>query len=150
MFDIRDMTQQQLPWTGLSIWLVQTQMCRLKFMKKWTSYLVSPLQHILEDMQLWKLRIFLPLLLDKIQHNIWFVIGGSDRPASMNDLKEMRYLECCIKVKYIKNRLYSTATELWDFHLPSSFSVFTVMEVYAYPGKNDHFVLVLYGKGVAI
>jgi hypothetical protein len=25
-------------------------------------------------------------------------LGGSDRMATMDDLKEMKYLECCIKV----------------------------------------------------
>lgn len=100
MFDIRDMTQQRLPWTGLSIWLVLIQMSRLKFTKKWTSYLVSPLQYISEQMQLKIKNILTSVVKWSTAKHIWFVIGGSDRPASMNDLKEMRYLECCIKVKY--------------------------------------------------
>lgn len=100
MFDIRDMIQQQLPWTGLSIWLVLTQMSRPKFMKKWTSYLVSPLQHISDQMQFRIKNILTSVAKWSTAKHIWSVIGGSDKPASMNDLKEMRYLECCIKVKY--------------------------------------------------
>ncbi|XP_052687181.1 cytochrome P450 4V2-like isoform X1 [Crassostrea angulata] len=33
----------------------------------------------------------------KVHEEMDQIFGGSDRPASMNDLKEMRYLECCIK-----------------------------------------------------
>ncbi|XP_061191272.1 cytochrome P450 4V2-like isoform X2 [Saccostrea echinata] len=38
-----------------------------------------------------------PQVQAKVHEEMDQVFGDSDRPATMNDLKEMRYLECCIK-----------------------------------------------------
>ncbi|CAH2234756.1 cytochrome P450 4C1-like [Pararge aegeria] len=38
-----------------------------------------------------------PEIQDKIYEELKSIFGNSDRPPTMEDLKEMRYLECCIK-----------------------------------------------------
>ncbi|CAL4063252.1 unnamed protein product, partial [Meganyctiphanes norvegica] len=38
-----------------------------------------------------------PDIQEKIQEELDVVFGGSNRPATMDDLRELKYLECCIK-----------------------------------------------------
>nr|QSD59141.1 CYP4C122 [Diaphanosoma celebensis]QST15031.1 CYP4C33-like protein 2 [Diaphanosoma celebensis] len=38
-----------------------------------------------------------PKVQDKVQEELGRVFGDSDRPASISDLNELKYLECCIK-----------------------------------------------------